>query len=280
MNYDKPSRRRRGYFALMPLSALLFTTCRGEMPNVPAQDEFTKQKIEKLGELLLAPMLSDAHLLPNLPPYDTTVYFYVQTLYDQAANAMRLDRQSPPYDRWNQQRPWRVFIIQNNGLQHAWSLPGGDLFITTGMLLSFEREYELYYLLTFEAVLMHEGFQLERLIREYNSLTISNIIEGTTIASQITADSLGKVLPKLPYAPDDIEEADPLALQSVCETSVFDPKGIGPFLLNPTFDNAQWLSTRPSYSGRISILASLSGSDCGDLTTTGDYQRYVLDVLD
>ena len=83
---------------------------------------------------------------------------------------MQLDNQSPSDNRWS--GDWQIYIIDNDVEKHAFTLPGGDLFITTGMLTSFEKEYELYYLLTFEATLMHEGYLLDLLKQEYNSLTL------------------------------------------------------------------------------------------------------------
>jgi hypothetical protein len=267
----------------LPFWALLFTTCQGDLPEVPTQDQFTKQKLEKLGDILFPEVLSNHAFLPQIPPFDTSVYWFVQTLYDQATNAMHLDKESSPDNRWTEGRQWRITIIKNDAVRHAFTLPGGDFFITTGMLRSFENEYELYALISFEAVLMNEGHLLKRLTREYNSLTLLNLIEGRATANQITGDIIAEELPELVYEEASIELADRQMVSSVCETSVFDPRGLAPFLLEPAFSDALWMETRPSYAGRtvaIADAATTSAGSCGTLKGNGKYQRYVLNVLD
>jgi predicted Zn-dependent protease len=280
MNYDKHRRCFFAVFVLILLTIFLFPACQGELPDVPTKEEFTREKFEKLGSLLQPGILETYQFLPQVPPYDTTVYWYVQTLYNQATTVMHRDMQSAPGNRWDKNRLWRVFIIDDDNLRHAFTLPGGDLFISTGMLRSFKKEYELYYLLTFEANLMHAGDMLNRLILEHNSLTINNIIEGNEGANGITADILAEELPQLDYDENTIKKNDQRTVRSICETSILDPTGIGPFLLTPESEDALWLQTRPSYDGRTSVIASMVEGGCGDKKGLGNYDRFILNVLD
>ena len=269
----------RLYLLLLALTIFL-SACQDDLPEVPAKEEFTKEKLEKLGDILRPGLLTQFQFLPEMTPYDTSVYWYVQRLYDQATYTMRLDKQSPPDNRWTPGREWKVFIIKDDELRHSFALPGGDLFITTGLLKSFKKEYELFYALSFEAMLMKEGHLLNILIREYNSLTINNIIEGKQSSSDITADILTQEFSMLSYAPETVKQVDMQTSESICNTSLFDPTGIGPFLLNQEYKDALWLQTRPSYDGRVSVLATLRDSTCGDLKGTGNYEKYVLEMLD
>jgi hypothetical protein len=269
-----------GLYLLVLAFFLSFTACHGELPEVPVKEEFTKKKLEKLGEVLRPGILVQYQLLPDVPPYDTTVYWYVQRIYEQATHNMHLDRQSPPDNRWSQERQWKVYIIKNDTLRDAFTLPGGDFFITTGFLKSFKKEYELYFLLAFEAVIMHEGYMLDLLIREYNALAIKHLIEGKQSANEISADEFARNFTSLFYEPSIVEELDDRTAEAVCNTSLFDPSGIAPFLLNEDFREARWLQTRPSYDGRINVLSASPDGMCGDLKSTGIYKRYVLDVLD
>lgn len=281
MNYDKHMAGLPVYVALILLWAFFFPACQGELPDVPVKEEFTKKKLEQLGDMMQPRLLETYSFLPQVPPFDTSVYWYVQTLYNQATSVMHRDMQSAPDNRWDKDRLWRVFIIDDDNLKHAFILPGGDLYISTGMLMSFRNEYELFYLLNFEGLIMHEGHLLNRLIHEYNSLTLKNIIEGNEGANQITADLIAEALPALAFEENTIEEVDRQTLNSVCETSILDPTGISPFLLDPDCESSAWLGTRPSYSERVNILSSMleGRTDCGDKKGTGNYQRFVLDVL-
>ncbi|HFA48708.1 MAG TPA: hypothetical protein ENJ95_06805 [Bacteroidetes bacterium] len=268
-------------FGFLLLSSFLFSNCHKNPVEVPPEDVFTKDKREQLGKLLLNDILGSNEFLPQIPPYDTSIYWYVQKLYDQATNVMQLDQQSPSDNRWNEK--WEVYIIKNDNLKHAYTLPGGNFFITTGMLKSFEREYELYYLLTFEADLMNEGRLLDMLKQEYNSLTLLNLIEGRPTASGITIKDIASELPNLIFDPSAVKKTDEETVASICKTSILESTGINPSLVNPDFQNAYWLMTRESYGGRPAAIQGFStdnAADCGGNIGTGNYSRYVLEVLD
>lgn len=260
--------------SLLILASLWLTSCRSDLPDVPGNEFFTKEKLEKLGGLLRQKMLSQYEFLPELAPYDTAVYWYVQTLYTQATHSLHLDRQSPVYDRWQQDRDWKVFIINDDSIRHVFALPGGDLFISTGLLKSLHQEYELYALLSYEACLMNEGHLLDRLILSYNSLVIRDMIEENT-----DVDGLAEALPHLAYDEKTVEDVDEESLENTCATSILDPTGIAGLMTGDALEGSAWLASRPSYAGRASKITGLPGHTCGHLKSNGGYQRYVLNVL-
>ena len=270
-----------GLLSTFLLLAFLFQACIGDPVEVPDDDVFTKAKREQLGKLLMNDILASNKFIPKISPYDTSVYWYVQTLFTQATNVMQLDKQSPSDNRWAGN--WEIYIIDNDDLQHAFMLPGGDLFITTGMLKNFEKEYELFYLLTFEAVLMHEGYLLDMLKQEYNSLNLINLIEDRATASGITVTDIAYELPNLVFDKDVVKDVDKVTVSSICSTSILNPTGITNSLLKPSFHNSKWMSTRQSHSDRASTIQDFAqdhSGDCGGNTGNGNYQRYVLKVLE
>ena len=119
-----------GLFSSILLLALLFNSCQGDPVELPDDDVFTKEKREQLGKMLLNDILISNDFVPQIPPYDTTVYWYVQTLYTQATSVMQIDSQSPSDNRWK--GGWEIFIIDNDDLKHTFLLPGGDIFIHGG----------------------------------------------------------------------------------------------------------------------------------------------------
>lgn len=262
--------------AAIVLLCLLFSFfgCRPDLPEVPKNESFTRERLETLGDLLRQEMLSTYQFLPEIAPFDTSVYWYVQTLYSQATYAFHLDRQSPTDNRWRQDREWKVFIIDDDNWVHVFALPGGDLFVTTGLLKSLHEEYELFALLSFEASLMHEGHLLNQLIETYNSLVISKIIDSSEGAGPVSA-----ALPALVFAEKTVEDADEQSLDNVCATSILDPTGIAPLMEVPGFESSQWAATRPWYPGRKSKILAMPTHQCGKLKTNGGYQRFVLDRL-
>ena len=271
---------RIGLFSILFLSAFLFHACQGDPVEVPDEDVFTKAKREQLGKLLMNDILANNEFIPQVSPYDSA-YYYIQTLYEQATSNMQADKQSPSDNRWK--GGWEIYLIDNDDMKHSFILPGGDLFITTGMLKSFKKDYELYYLLSFEAILMNESLLLDVLKQEYNSLTIINLIEGRPTASGITITDVANDLPNLVFDDEMVKDADKMTVSSICETSILEPIGINPSLVDPEFQDAKWLSTRKSYSNRPSSIQNFANdhsADCGGNLGNGNYKVYVLDVLD
>jgi hypothetical protein len=263
------------------LCILLFSAC-DKQPDVPDLEEFTRADREKLGEFIEWEITNDGtfSVLPQTTPYDS-LYWYTQTLYNQATNIMRRDKQSPANNRWEQNVDWTISIF-NDTEKTAFVLPGGSLYLSTGLLKSLEREYELYYFLAFEANIMHEDFLLKRLVREYNSITLRNVISGSAPANSTTLDIITEELPGLVFETETVESIDRLTLQTICQTSIYDRVGLAPFLLNSDNADATWLETRKSYNGRTQHLQSIElegGSDCGNFKGDGLYEKYVLDVL-
>lgn len=273
---------RFSIFLLLPL--VFMFSCDGGTFEVPAPEEFTKQNREKLGELLQN-AISENNLysiLPNQPPYDTTVYWYIQELYNQATLPMRLDNLSPSNDRWNQERDWNIRVVLDDNSAFAFTLPGGDFYISTGFLKKFEEDFELYYVLSFESLLMNEGNLLTRMIEEYNSLTLVNIIQGKATANNISAKIIAEELPELIFETSLVRELDSKTVKEICKTSVFERQGI--VLLLNEYDKFQieWLRTRETYETRaqdIPFYSTEAGLVCGDIRNTGKYKQYVLDFL-
>ncbi|MBK8563074.1 MAG: M48 family metalloprotease [Saprospiraceae bacterium] len=272
-----PSRLVRA-FLIPVIGALFFFACHGELPEVPDESSFQKEKLEKLGSLLRNELLTQHAFLAELPPYDTSVYWYLQKLYDQATSVMHLDKQSSINNKWDQERLWKAYIVKSED-RLAFALPGGDFFISTGMLKSFENDYELYALLSFEATLMNDGHLLAQWTREYNTLTISNLIEGKDAPNLLSIEVLAAEMISLPYEATVVELADKSAIENTCNTSLLSPLGLMPTLDNPDFSNSKWLLTRPSYDGRHQALPNFADDACEGRQRGNNYKRYVLDKL-
>lgn len=255
-------------------------TCEDGVTIGPKPSEFTKEMREDLGDMLATAMVDseDYSILPALAPTDST-YWYIQTLYQQAISRIKADRESSELDRWDVERDWQVRILVDDDWQQAFVLPGGDLFITTGLLKSLRQEYELYYLLTFEAALMDGRYVLNRLIMEYDALTLSNLINRQFPANNVSFDIIANDFPNLDFDTDAVVSTDAITLNEICETSVFDKKGIVSIIEN--VEEADWLSTT-SFDGRESILGEITVQNperCGESRTNGSYRKYVLDRL-
>ena len=272
---------KKGGQLLVCLCFLSLIACN-QKPELPDLNEFTRADREKLGSFIKSDLLNNGNytILPSSAPYDS-MYWYVQTLYNQAISVVRRDQQSPGNNRWTQDRLWEIIIFEEEA-KSAFVLPGGDLFLSTGLLKTLEKEFELYYFLAFEANLMHHDFLLKRMVREYNAITLRNVISGSAPANSTTMSILAEELPALDFETENVESIDRFAVETICQTSVYDRVGIAPFLVNPANDDSPWLESRNSYNGRAEHLENIAiegDFDCGNYKGDGQYAKYVLDIL-
>ncbi len=277
---------RKNYFFLVFIIGLLtFSSCRKE--DVPAPSTFTKEKREMLGDQMRIAIAADPVNFPVLSyssPTDST-YWYIQKLYNQAHNVLKIDGQSPSDDRWDRSREWQVTILDLEDVKTAFTTPGGHLYLSTGLLKSLEKEYELYYILTFEATLMHEKYLLNRLINEFNTTTLNNFVQGIPPPpGSPTLEDVANMLGELNFDEAMTSEMDEMAVSLICQTSIFDRTGIISILDHLDEADTKWMQTRRSYDYRNQVdyilnLPVTSGDDCGDFKSNGGYQKYVLDRL-
>ncbi len=263
----------------------LISSCRKEVITAPS--EFTKDKREMLGDQMKVSIASDAATFPALQQsgiHDST-YWYIQKLYNQAINVLKNDSQSPSDNRWDKNREWEITILDLDSEKTAFVIPGGHLYISTGLLKSLEKEYELYYILTFEAILMHERYLLNRMINEFNTTTLNNFVLGIPPPpGSPTMVNVATMIGDIEFDEEMTNEIDEIAVSLICKTSLFDRTGIISLMdiLEP--EHTKWMQTRKSYDYRDQLdyivnLPVATGVDCGNIKSLGGYQKYVLDRL-
>jgi len=276
---------RRGLWPVLVITSLalvLLYSCvpEYEEPIIPPS-QFTKQQREALGDKVkIAIAFEDERfpVLPNIPPYDTTIYQFVQTLYDQSTNEMRRDRRSPQGNKWNLNRPWEITIL-NRPEKNIFAIPGGGLYLTTGLLGSLESEHELYYLLAFEASLMNERFLFYQIINRVNTNALTKIADGSTRRDDPGVQDIIDLIDNLEFDADQVRALDQITLEVICASSIMNPFGISRIAAQ-TDNDWFWLDYRTNYSGRADRIRQLVNMDtCGDFKTNGNYARFVLSRL-
>jgi predicted Zn-dependent protease len=271
---------------LCMLVLVLSSSCRDDFEPITKPSDFVKEKREGLGDMIqvaIAQHPDEFPVLPNIPPYDTTVYWYVQTLYNQVTNSLRLDNLANENDQWDFDRPWRVTVLDEAEI-NAFCIPGGHFYITTGFLKALETEHELYYILAFEAVLMNDRTLLDRLISEHNTTKLSNIGKRIPNGDGTNAFTLAQTLRNLEFDDSEVMHTDALAADQICKSSIFNRLGVISILDRLQHDGAfRWLETRYYDSATrkdyIQTVLNPEGT-CGDFIQNGGYERYVLDVLE
>ena len=272
----------KGLITLL-LFYFIFTasTCVEKAEFVSTAEDFTKQNRELLGDLLMktieqAP--NEFKLLNRQSKRDSVIINYLQTLYDQATQEIRQDRQSTPSNRWNPERQWNVFVLHDED-RYAFSLPGGYFYVSTGFLGSLSKGYEIYYLLAFEAVNVSERYLIDNLIDTYNTETLLDMVENQETSTDPSLLDIVRILKDdLAFQDDVIKEIDRKTGELICETSIFDRFGIQPILEKLTTQE-QYRDTRPSYANRVEYISELAINNCGTIKSTGLYEKMVLKNL-
>ena len=260
---------------------LVTTNCTEDFEPGPDLEDITKERRERLGDLLHETILStpnDFPLLDRSEKGDSVIQNYLQTLYNQATFQILLDRSSAVDNRWDSDRLWQVTVIDEPN-RFAFSAPGGYFYISSGFLAGLGKGYEIYYLMAFEAINVSEDFLLNSLIREYGITNLLNLTDQPESFSPLAlAEIVDFIQKNLSYETSVVQEIDGLAAQLICETSIFDRFGIIPILDAIDF-REQWRETRPSYSDRLEYIYSLRVERCGEIKSTGAYKKFVLENL-
>ena len=253
---------------------------------IPSSSAVTKMQREQLGDAMKEIILSDTanfDILPKDHPMYQSTYAYIQQLYNQAHFFMRDDWAAPADDKWNTSRSWEVFIIESEE-KNAFCLPGGAFFVTTNLLKTLDLEYELYYVMSFEAVLMHERHILNTLIPYANNTAeLLEIIENGVSSSNTTIEDLtDNFIQSVNYEDGNIVQlVDEKTHHRICESSLFDRLAILSLLVKLD-QSDKWLTTRPSYGNRSAYVQNeinmSNSSDCGTIkwiNNQTDYNTFV-----
>jgi len=249
--------------ALVLCLLLAFTSCRKSLYDLPYPSEITKSHRESIGAYISVQLLEHQEFdITAQTTYNESAFDLIQQLYNQVTNTMRLDYKSPDSNRWTSNRQWRINILDERS-QIAFVLPGGDLYISKGLLRKLTSEAELYSILCTEAILMNEKYLLNEMITAYSTRTLVQMAEG----EQITES-----LPMFKYDLDTAEEIKTKVANLICTTSIYNPDVVQ-HVLDRLSRTDQWLQTRPLG------LSSTTKQVCGTLESRGLYHSMVLDVL-
>ncbi len=275
--FSFPLSRVLPYLALLAL-AILTPACAPDDDDVIKPSEFTKAQREDLGDLVQGAIQSNTReysILPDIAPYHEA-YDHLRRLYSQAYDNLRRDRHSQSSDRWDTEREWQVHILLDEQ-KNAFILPGGHLYLTTALLKSIHAENELYYIMAFELTLMNEKYLFNRLLNQFNTTILVNLVNGSPSPNGATPNSIAQALSTIDFEEEDIFISDEKTIDLICETSIWDPSGLIPIYASNVEQDMLWIERR-DYDGRASRVGQLAQRDggCGILVSNGEYLQKVV----
>ena len=161
--------------------------------------------------------------------------------------------------------------------KNAFVLPGGHLYLTTGLLKSIGAENELYYIMACELTLMNEKYLFNRLLNQFNTTILVDLVNGSPSPNGATPNSIALALSTMDFEEEDLLVADERTIQLICQTSIWDPAGLVPLYAANVERDMLW-SERRDYNGRASRVGQLAQRDggCGIRLSNGAYAQKVL----
>jgi len=251
---------------LLVLLCLWLPSCQDQFPE--PSFSYTKSNRKKLGNKLAETIRTNEafRLLDSSIPSNKKLLNHLNGLYRQAYHNIRHDKYASNEDKWDDTIPWDCNVLISDK-KMAFCIPGGDFYVTTGLLEGLIRaDFHLLYFMAFEVELMNAGLLYNKLAEfPLNDEALGEIAEMcvSTDRGITDVDLLNDIINEFTYSGEDVvKELDILAMNNICLGSRFLKEGIAE--MTPT-DNILWFKTRPPYEGRIQLIYQdlESGHDCG-----------------
>jgi beta-barrel assembly-enhancing protease len=195
----------------------------------------------------------DADLRANsaeYPLYDgAELTTYVQGVFDKVAAQIPAS-EKPGYPLQ------KVQLIDKPDVVNAFAVPGGYIYVYTGILKSMENESELAAVLGHEITHVTHHHYRNQLAKQYGVQTLVTMLGGS--ASSVSQVAQG--LMALKFSRDDEYDADKTATLMVGAAG-WNPLGVASFFSRMSSSGIDWLSTHPASSERVSEVNKLVASN-------------------
>lgn len=175
--------------------------------------------------------------------------------------------------------PWKVTILHDDNIRNAFTLPGGHIYVYTGLLKFVKTEHE------FMAVLANEIAYADK---ELTAITLRDKYGGAFLGDIILkkeeVPELRNVLTNLPiidFSEESVSNADKYAIKLICPFQ-YDINGLKTFLLKAKDAEIAWINSKKGIDldSRIENL-DVMAEDCGvgGVTNLEQYQRKIKNFL-
>jgi hypothetical protein len=254
------------------------SACTFDDSGMPPVEPFSKKEQERIGNRIHFAVLaaSGYDLVPQVPPFDSTLFDLTSEWYTQLTAGIQKDISSPSSDRWDKDRPWIVTLLDHPD-EIAVAAPGGYLYLSTGLLSALDRESQLYFVMALEAAAVRQQVAMNRLIAQFGTDPLRRIARGVQGAGVPSANALTDWLFSQAYSPSEIEELDASAAEIVCESSLFSPSDLSRVL--DLLDENKWWKIHRSFPGRGADWKEREFQSCGTISTVGLYTQKIQPYL-
>jgi len=257
-------------------SIFFFGSCNepGEIVSINPNDYTLEQQI-KIGQALKDEIEKDGINFNIL--HDSLykeAYSYVNTLMHTLVNTPMVEHRIEMH--------WQVKLIGNDSMRTAFMLPGGYLYIYTGLLKFLESEHQLLGLIGHEMYYADTDLMVQRLKAEFDGVLLGDILLDKEVEE---LDLIVQSIPLLAFTKEEIMAADEYAVNLICPFQ-YEPLGVKDILeLTTTLQELEvhWLQKQPldlTLNDRIQNIDVLAEScGLGGITNENSYDIFKTDYL-
>ena len=175
----------------------------------------------------------------------------------------------------------KISILENDDETNAFSLPGGHLYIYSGLLKFLQGEHELVGMIAHEMAYVDSENLMNQLKMEFGSKKLSKVISHDPESHAILSD-MAEAMGQMTFDENAVGEADQFCTDIICEFE-WDGEGLLSVVKRGGSDplkTIKWLELRPVTNTRIDNLKDKIYNRveiCGSPDST--YQQRYLDKV-
>jgi len=256
---------------LLLLSICLFFSCKEPEQIIEIDlEEFKVEHHIVIGQTMakqIREMPETFNVLDSATYHDA--YIYVNRL----VSTLKLTSVVKHRDDFN----WKVTILHDDTIQSAFTLPGGYIYIYTGLLRFLEAEHELMAVLANEIAYADKELSAIALSEEHGGVLLGDIILKKEVKK---LPEVVKTFPYLEFSEDKVFDADKYAISLICPFQ-YDINGLQQ-LLSRANNNVEWLHSKngEDLNDRLARIEEYA-SECGEggVTNYQQYQRKIKNFL-
>lgn len=253
----KPTNPSRRIFTLLPLLALVMSLNQCSCSDTLGSFFVTEQDEARIGAQFDAELQTKS---ADYPLYRTTtaqrIEFaqYVQNVFDKVLADIP-SSQKPDY-------PFKLTIIDAN-VENAFAVPGGYVYIYTGIIGSMQSESELAGVLAHEIAHVTQHHYRDAMMKTAGiSLVVQALAGNDSSVLKSAVKGLFTQLAELKVSRSNEDEADAYGTRYLGYAG-WDPYGIADFFSRMPSTGIEWLSTHPDPATRVQAVKDLVYQEAG-----------------
>ncbi|OFX74986.1 MAG: hypothetical protein A2X12_08045 [Bacteroidetes bacterium GWE2_29_8] len=253
-------------FATIIISiGIISNSCKKKNPDDNSFNIFSINEDIKLGQQVSAQIASDSVTYPILSETQYPVaYSHIRRIVNEILNSGKV--------YYKDDFAWETKIIKDDETLNAFCVPGGYLYVYTGLIKYLDTEDQIAGIMAHEIAHADRRHSTDMLTKTYGISMLFDIVLGK--GSQGTLTNIATSLLTLQYSKDNEREADNYSVIYMCPTE-YNAAGSGDFFVKleeagTAGNTPAFLSTHPNPGDRITAINKKKS----DLGCTGN-QKFI-----